>query len=109
MHELRDELLTHLLGALALTQQNSGRTPPEMNEETIPFLHLEKFDSHNGVEVEVILSELVGVEIDEIPFHEGRRGSREYCVREIVDAIVEKYGSAIATARDKSRNELVAN
>jgi hypothetical protein len=109
MDELRDKLTKHLLESLASTQERSGRTVPELDEDTIPFLDLDGFDSHNGVEVEILLSERVGLEIENIPFHAGRRGTRELSVREIVEALLTKHGAGLMAAQAKSSNELVTN
>lgn len=107
--ELRDRLTRGLLDSIAETQQRSGREKQEIGEDTIPFLDLACFDSHNGVEVEVLLSERLGVEIEDIPFHEGRRGSRELRVGEIVNVLIKKHGAKIRAALDSRREELVTN
>jgi hypothetical protein len=107
--ELRDKLTQALLDALADTQRRSGRDAQEIDEDTIPFLDLACFDSHNGVEVEVLLSEQLGVEIEEIPFHEGRHGSRELRVGEIVNVLIQKNGTAIRAALKREREELVTH
>lgn len=95
MDHLRQRVLEALLEALALTQERSGRKAQSIDEDTIPLVELESFDSHNGVEVEVLVSERLGVEIDAIPFHKRRSGIKELSVREIVDAVLEKYGPVI--------------
>ena len=107
--ELRDRLTRGLVDSIAETQQRSGRERQDIREDTIPFLDLACFDSHNGVEVEVLLSERLGVEIEDIPFHEGRRGSRELRVGEIVNILISKHGATIRAALDSRREELVTN
>ena len=107
--ELRNRLTRGLLDSIAETQQRSGREVQEVREDTIPFLDLACFDSHNGVEVEVLLSERLGVEIEDIPFHEGRRGSRELRVSEIVSVLINKHGAKIRAALGSRREELVTN
>ena len=107
MSELRSRVLEALLESLKLTQELSGRNAPEIHEDTTPFLDLDKFDSHNGVEVEILLSERLGVEIDAIPFHEGRRGSRELRVGEIVDSLIKKYGRKILAAQEARQAVMV--
>jgi len=108
MADLRQRLLEALVEALTLTQQRSGRTASKIDQDTIPFLDLDKFDSHNGVEVEILLSERIGIEIDDIPFHQGRRGTRELRVGEIVDALLKKYGRMVGGAPEP-QSEIVTN
>lgn len=108
MSRLREKFVQALLESLALTQERSGRNVPKIDEDTIPFLDLDKFDSHNGVEVEILVSERLGIEIDDIQFHEARRG-RELRVVEIVDAMIKKYGHAIAAAQEATQTEAVTH
>ena len=107
--ELRDKLTQAFLDSLAEAQQRSGREVQVMTEDTIPFTDLVNFDSHNGVEVEVLLSERLGFEIEDIPFCAGRHGSRELRVSEIVNALTKKYGATIREALKDSRERLVTN
>jgi len=107
--EFRDKLTQVFLDSLAETQQRSGREVQVMTEDTIPFTDLVNFDSHSGVEVEVLLSTRLGFEIEDIPFCEGRDGSRELRVGEIVTALIKKYGAAIPKALKDSREQLVTN
>jgi acyl carrier protein len=107
--EFRDKLTQVFLDSIAETQQRSGREVQVMTEETIPFTDLVNFDSHSGVEVEVLLSNRLGFEIEDIPFCEGRHGSRELRVSEIVNALVKKYGAAIPKALKSGREQLVTN
>jgi len=109
MSEFRSKVLQALVESLALTQERSGRDSPKVDEDTIPFLDLDKFDSHNGVEVEILLSERLGIEIDDIPFHEGRRGSPELRVGQIVDALIKKYGQKIMAAQGTPHAEMVTH
>jgi len=96
-----------LLDAIVETQRNSGREAQQMTEDTIPLLDLDGFDSHNGVEVEVLLSIKLGVEIEKVPFLAGKRGSKELKVREIVSALVSKYGNKYSVLAGKKTEELV--
>jgi acyl carrier protein len=107
--EFRDKLTQVFLDSIAETQQRSGREVQVMTEETIPFTDLVNFDSHSGVEVEVLLSRRLGFEIEDIPFCMSRHGSRELRVSEIVNALIKKYGVAIPKALKDSREELVTN
>jgi len=91
-----------LVESLSEAQRRSGRQVQAISEDTVPFTDLEDFDSHSGVEVEVLLSERVGFEIEDIPFCEGRRGSRQLPVSEIVNVLVKKYGTAIQHAMKRS-------
>lgn len=106
--EFRAKLTQVFLDSVAETQQRSGRPAQVMTEDTIPFTDLANFDSHSGVEVEVLLSRRLGFEIEDIPFCVDWHGSRELSVREIVSALMKKYGPAISKALKDSR-ELVTN
>ena len=55
MAELRQRLLEALIEALTLTQQRSGRPVSKIDPDTIPFIDLDNFDSHNGVEAEILV------------------------------------------------------
>jgi hypothetical protein len=105
----RDKLTQLFLDAIAETQQRSGREVQVMTEDTIPFTDLVNFDSHSGVEVEVLLSERIGFEIEDIPFCAGRHDSRELRVSEIVSALIKKYGATISKALKDSHEQLVTN
>ena len=74
--QLNETFTQALLDAIADTQRNSGREAQQMTEDTIPLLDLVGFDSHNGVEVEVLLSIKLGVEIEKVPFLPGNEGAR---------------------------------
>ena len=45
-----------LVDSLSEAQRRSGRQVQAIFEDTVPFTDLEDFDSHSGVEVEVLLS-----------------------------------------------------
>ena len=107
--EFRDKLTQVFLDSIAETQQRSGRKVQVMTEDTIPFTDLVNFDSHSGVEVEVLLSMRLGFEIEDIPFCAGRHGSRELRVSEIVNALPKKYGVAISEALKDSHEQPVTN
>lgn len=106
-NKLRETFNQALLDSIAETQKNSGREIQPMTEETIPLLDLIGFDSHNGVEVEVLLSIRLGLEIERVPFRVGKRGSKELKVREIVNALLSKYGKQFSDASAKKTEELV--
>ena len=107
--EFRAKLTQVFLDSIAETQQRSGREVQVMTEDTIPFTDLVNFDSHSGVEVEVLLSRRLGFEIEDIPFCADWHGSRELRVREIVNALMKKYGAAIFKALKDSHEQLVTN
>jgi len=107
--KIREILTSVLLDSIAETQKRSGRLVQPMSEETIPLLDLDGFDSHNGVEVEVLLSIRLGIEIEKVPFCAGKRGSKELKVKEIVSALASKYSHALSAFSDKKAEELVAN
>lgn len=107
--ELRDKLTQVFLDAIAETQQRSGREVQVMTGDTIPFKDLLNFDSHSGVEVEVLLSSRLGFEIEDIPFCAGRHGSRELPVSDIVNALIKKYGAVISKGLKDSHEQLVTN
>ena len=109
MADKLQETFTHaLLDAIVDTQRRSGREVQPITEDTIPLLDLVGFDSHNGVEVEVLLSIGLGIEIEKVPFRSRKRGSKELKVREIVSALSSKYGHQLSALSNKKTEELVA-
>jgi hypothetical protein len=106
--KLHETFTQALLDAIADTQRRSGREVQPITEDTIPLLDLVGFDSHNGVEVEVLLSIRLGIEIEKVPFLSGKRGSKELKVREIVSALATKYGHKPSALSNKKTEELVA-
>lgn len=106
--KLRGMLTSILLDSIADTQKNSGREVQPMTEETVPLLDLDGFDSLNGVEVEVLLSIKVGIEIEKVPFRVGKKGSKELKVKEIVSALARKYGHRLSALTNTRTEELVA-
>lgn len=107
--KIREILTSVLLDSIAETQKRSGHLIQPMSEETIPLLNLDGFDSHNGVEVEVLLSIKLGIEIEKVPFRAGKRGSKELKVKEIVSALANKYGHVLSALSAQKAGELVAN
>lgn len=105
-NKLRATFTQALLDSIAETQKNSGREIQPMTEETIPLLDLIGFDSHNGVEVEVLLSIRLGLEIEKVPFRVGKRGSKELKVSGIISALLSKYGKQFSDASAKKTEEL---
>jgi hypothetical protein len=98
--QTRSIFIQALFDSIAETQKDSGRDVQPMTEDTVPLLDLTGFDSHNGLEVEIQMSIRLGIEIENLPLHAGKRGTRELKIREIVDALVNKYGkkfSAVST------------
>jgi len=105
--KLRETFTQALLESIAETQKQSGREVQTMTGETVPLLDLIGFDSHNGIEVEVLLSIRLGIEIENIPFRVGKRGSKELKVREIVSSLLNKYGKNFSDASGKKTEEMV--
>ena len=104
--KVRDIFTQALFDSIAETQKQSGREVQPMTEDTIPLLDLIGFDSHNGVEVEIFLSMRLGIEIEKLPFRVGKRGSKELKIREIVTALISKYGKQFSDLSSEKTEEL---
>lgn len=80
-----EHIKTALVQALTENQQCSGRSVPEIRDDTCPIGGLAGFDSLNAIEVAIALSGSLGCEIS--PTHFLPTGRPPLKVHEIVDSI----------------------
>ena len=92
--DIRDFVQRRLVSVLSEIQRSAGRELPPISDETIPLDHLPGFDSLNGVEASVLLSEQLGLEIEEMTFIAPQSG-RRLTIREATDDVVQRYGARI--------------
>lgn len=89
------ELQRHFMEVLRAIQADAGETCPELEGATVPLKDLPNFDSLAGVDAEARLSEVLGVELEKIPF---QTDGRELSISEIVD---ELLAAALGEGRAK--------
>jgi len=87
----REDVQRWLCEVIAAIQSDSGRETPPLSDHTVPLRDLAEFDSLACVDAEVRLSELMGVEIESIPFKVVEGGQRQ-TIGEIADYLVSRYG-----------------
>lgn len=92
----REHILSTLIGVICDIQRNAGRDVPRITEDTVPFDHVAGFDSVCGVEAAVLVSERIGVEIEQIPFVSAKDGHHQ-TVCGIVDAMMASHGQRIVS------------
>ena len=90
----RADLQEALVRALREVQSDSLLSCPEISTDTVPLRDLEGFDSYSGVEVEVRLSDVLGVEITELPFRSPKNG-RLLSLREILPDLESRLGARV--------------
>lgn len=92
------EVRSALFGAIKELQEKSGDPVPEITNDTRPVEDIEGFDSLRCLEVEVLMCEQLGVELNDIPF---RRPGRAEGLRisEIVDGVLASLSGASGAER----------
>ena len=73
-------------------QAISGRNPTQISESTCPIGDLEQFDSLNGVEATVELSDRLGIDLPGINAFVNESGTKALTVSEIADGICNLTG-----------------
>lgn len=68
-------------------QAISGRDPTRISESTCPIGDLDQFDSLNGVEATVELSDRLGIELPGVNAFVNESGTKALTVAEIADGI----------------------
>ena|SRR6185503_18524442 len=84
------EIKALIIDAISEIQEMSGRSIPEMNDDTRPINGIEGFDSLSGLEAKHVISERLNHEFDEAfnPFvsEDGKRALR---IREVAERILK--------------------
>ncbi|MDZ4849709.1 MAG: hypothetical protein SGI77_10470 [Pirellulaceae bacterium] len=83
----RDEVIGMLQDVLQSIQQNSGRLAPPIQQGTCPIGDLSGFDSLNGVEATVELTDRLGVEFSGVSLFVNEMGTKALTISEIADRI----------------------
>src|SRR5437867_13179310 len=89
-----EEMKEHLFAVLQAIQADSGHQPPPLSDQTVPLAELKDFDSLACVDVEVRLTDRLGVEIEKIPFKSPETG-REQNIAQIVAHLTAAYGAQV--------------
>lgn len=93
----RENILQHVVLAVAQTQEASGRSSNGIEESTKPIGDVEGFDSLNGLEVTMALSQSLGYEIADDNLFVSKDGSRALSIAEMTDTICESLGAGVST------------
>jgi len=88
----RDEVEQLLIEKLREIQELSGREQQEITGETRPLFDLVGFDSHNDLELSVMLAEPFNID-DKTRLCVSDDGKRPLLIREIVDNVMENLGN----------------
>ncbi len=83
----RAEAVEAVVNVLASLQSISGRPAIEISERTCPIGDLEEFDSLNGVEATVELSDRLGVDLPGVNAFANESGTKALTVSDVADAI----------------------
>ena len=83
----KDEAIDAVIKAIKSVQKRSGRPIEHIDPNTRPFRDVGDFDSHNGVEVLLFLSEKLGCDLPDTVFTPAK-GKRILTVNEIADNIL---------------------
>ena len=83
----RGEAVGKVIEAISNVQKRSGRKVDNIGPNTHPFRDVEDFDSHNGVEVALFLSESLDCDLPDTVFTPAK-GKRILTVNEIADNVL---------------------
>ncbi len=89
-----EEMKKNLFAVLQAIQADSGHEPPPLSDKTVPLAELKDFDSMACVDVEVRLTDLLGVAIEKIPFKSPETG-HEQTIAQIVAHLTAVYGNLV--------------
>ncbi len=92
----KDEVIKVISAVLAEVQSSSGRQPVVVTGDTCPIGDLDGFDSLNGVEASVELSDRLGVDLPGVNAFINEKGTEALKVSEIADNICQVSGSTEA-------------
>lgn len=84
----KDEVMGHVIRAVAQVQETSGRRATQITASTRPLRDLPGFDSLSGIEATIYISELLGHEFsdDYNPFV-SQDGRRALTIQEVTEEI----------------------
>ncbi len=82
----RENVVELVIDAVRQVQESSGRYAGDIGPETRPLRDVEDFDSHNGVEATLFLSESLGKELPDSIFVPGE-GNRILSINEIAEDV----------------------
>jgi acyl carrier protein len=99
----RDDIRRHVCVVLSAIQTDSGMESPSLTDDTKPLGDLPGFDSLATVDAEVRLSEVLGVELDHLPFKSPVTG-KEQTIGEIVAQLADKYGAGTPASRTEKQS-----
>jgi acyl carrier protein len=83
----RAEVVKAIIGVLEELQSISGRPAAQISERTCPIGDLDEFDSLNGVEATVELSDRLGIDLPGVNAFVTEKGTKALTVSEVADAI----------------------
>ena len=87
----RKSVVNEVFSAITWVQEASGRTVVGIGPNTRPFRDVDGFDSLNGVEATVLLSDAVGRDLSDSVFIP-KEGNRALSVGEIADNVMACIG-----------------
>lgn len=94
----REELRNALYQGLIELQERTGLPRPELGEETSPVADLPEFDSLKCVELEVLLSERLGFEVENVLIPEDEPDA-ELTIEQILDRLEDLTQSSPKDSR----------
>ncbi|MGA2031211.1 MAG: hypothetical protein ABSG68_03050 [Thermoguttaceae bacterium] len=83
----RAEVVKVIVAVLAELQSISGRPETQISEGTCPIGDLDHFDSLNGVEASVELSDRLGIDLPGVNAFVNEKGTKALTISEVADAI----------------------
>ena len=83
----KGDAISKVIEAINTVQERSGRSIDDIGPNTRPFRDLEGFDSPNGVEVLLFLSDSLGRDLPDTVFTPAK-GKRILTVNEIADNVL---------------------
>lgn len=93
----RDTVMKLVVREIERVQETSGRDVGEIDIHTTPIGDTKGFDSLNGIEVTVALSECLGHEFSDNNLFVSQNGRRALSIDEVTDNICEAVGAEIGT------------
>ena len=82
----KNEVMDKVADSIRQVQETSGRTVAEVSPNTCPFIDIDGFDSLNGIEATLILSDSLGVKLPDSVFLP-KEGHQSLSVSEIADSL----------------------
>lgn len=89
----KTEAIRVIIDVLTDIQLTSGRAPTQISKDTCPISGLEQFDSLNGVEATVELSDRLDIDLPGVNAFMNDDGTQALTVSEIADSICKLTAS----------------